>query len=163
MAVNCFRLPGFAVFTNLFDFSDFPDSRPKNLLPFAFYLSPILPILVVLTFALPIMPKYCLTLDLKDDIALIAEYERYHEDIWPEIRESITSAGITGLEIYRFDTRLFMIMEVDDTFSFERKAEMDAANPKVQEWEDLMWNYQQPLKKAMKGEKWVLMNKIFEL
>jgi len=33
----------------------------------------------------------------------------------------------------------------------------------VQEWEDLMWNYQQPLKKAMKGEKWVLMNKIFSL
>ena len=109
------------------------------------------------------MPKYCLTLDLKDDLALIAEYELYHESIWPEIRESITSAGITGMEIYRFDTRLFMIMEVDDTFSFERKGQMDADNPKVQEWEDLMWNYQQPLKKAMKGEKWVLMNKIFEL
>lgn len=109
------------------------------------------------------MPRYCLTLDLKDDIALIADYERYHESVWPEIRESIVSAGITAMEIYRFDTRLFMIMEVDDTFSFERKAEMDAANPKVQEWEDLMWNYQQPLKKAMKGEKWVLMNKIFEL
>jgi len=109
------------------------------------------------------MPKYCLTLDLKDDLALIAEYERYHEAIWPEIRESVASAGITGMEIYRFDTRLVMIMEVDDTFSFEHKAQMDAANPKVQEWEDLMWNYQQPLKKAMKGEKWVLMNKIFEL
>jgi len=109
------------------------------------------------------MPRYCLTLDLKDDLTLIAEYERYHEAIWPEIRESITGSGITGMEIYRFDTRLFMIMEVDDTFSFERKGQMDAGNAKVQEWEDLMWNYQQPLKKAMKGEKWVLMNKIFEL
>jgi L-rhamnose mutarotase len=109
------------------------------------------------------MPKYCLTLDLKDDLALIAEYERYHEAIWPEIRASIVDSGITGMEIFRFETRLFMIMEVDDSFSFERKGEMDATNPKVQEWETLMWNYQQPVKGAMKGEKWVLMKKIFEL
>jgi L-rhamnose mutarotase len=109
------------------------------------------------------MPKYCLTLDLKNDTALIAEYERYHQQIWPEIRESILNSGIVGMEIYRYDTRLFMIMEVNDSFSFERKGEMDAGNAKVQEWENLMWNYQEPLKNAAKGEKWVLMNKIFEL
>jgi L-rhamnose mutarotase len=109
------------------------------------------------------MHKYYLTLDLKDDPSLIAEYERYHTNIWPEIRESITGSGITNMEIYRYNTRLFMIMETDDSFSFEKKAGMDAANPKVQEWENLMWKYQQPLKKALKGEKWVLMNKIFAL
>jgi len=109
------------------------------------------------------MPKYCLTLDLKDDPTLIADYERYHEAIWPEIHASIVDSGITGMEIYRFDTRLFMIMETDDSFSFERKGEMDASNPKVQEWEELMWNYQQPVKGAIKGEKWVLMKKIFSL
>lgn len=109
------------------------------------------------------MHKYCLTLDLKDDIALIAEYEKYHTAVWPEIIESIKGSGITNMEIYRYDTRLFMIMETDDTFSFEEKAKADAANDKVQEWESLMWNYQEPLKKAMKGEKWVLMNKIFQL
>lgn len=111
----------------------------------------------------PIMPKYCLTLDLKDDPALIAEYELHHRSVWPEIKASILDSGITSMEIYRFDTRLFMIMEVDDTFSFERKAEMDDGNEKVQQWETLMWNYQQPVKGALKGEKWVLMEKIFEL
>jgi L-rhamnose mutarotase len=109
------------------------------------------------------MNKYCLTLDLKEDPALIAEYEKYHLAVWPEILDSITGSGIINMEIYRYDTRLFMIMETDDSFSFERKSAMDAANPKVQEWETLMWNYQQPLKKALKGEKWVLMNKIFQL
>ncbi|MDB4922554.1 L-rhamnose mutarotase [Mucilaginibacter sp.] len=109
------------------------------------------------------MPKYCLTLDLKNDPALIAEYEKYHQQIWPEIRESILNSGIVGMEIYRYDTRLFMIMEVNESFSFERKGEMDAGNAKVQEWENLMWKYQQPLKNTAKGEKWVLMNKIFEL
>jgi len=109
------------------------------------------------------MHKYCLTLDLKDDPALIAEYEKYHTAVWPEILKSITDSGITNMEIYRHDNRLFMIMETDENFSFNEKAAADAANPKVQEWETLMWNYQQPLKTALKGEKWILMNKIFQL
>jgi L-rhamnose mutarotase len=109
------------------------------------------------------MKRYCLTLDLKDDAQLIAEYEAYHKDIWPEIRKSILDSGITNMEIYRFDDRLMMIMETDDTFSFERKTAMDTGNPKVQEWETLMWKFQQPLKNAKPGEKWVLMDKIFEL
>lgn len=109
------------------------------------------------------MNKYCLTLDLKDDPELIAEYERHHITIWPEIHRSIVASGILNMEIYRHDTRLFMIMETDETFNFEKKSAMDAANPKVQEWEDLMWKYQQPLKNAAKGEKWIIMNKIFQL
>lgn len=109
------------------------------------------------------MKRYCFALDLKDDEKLIAEYEKYHEVIWPEIRESITSAGIEQLEIYRVENRLFMIMETNNDFSFEKKNEMDAANEKVQEWENLMWKYQQALPTAAKGEKWILMKKIFEL
>ena len=109
------------------------------------------------------MARYSLTLDLKDDPALIAEYERYHTAIWPEIHDSITSSGITNMEIYLHDNRLFMIMETDETFTFERKAAMDGANPKVQEWEELMWKYQQQLNGVAEGVKWVLMSKIFQL
>ncbi len=107
--------------------------------------------------------RYCLALDLRDEPQLIAEYETYHRAVWPEILESITSSGITTLEIYRAGNRMFMIMEVDNTFSFERKGAMDAANPKVQEWEELMWKYQQAIPVAKPGEKWVLMDKIFTL
>jgi len=109
------------------------------------------------------MKRYCLTLDLKDDAELIAEYEAYHRDVWPEIKKSILDSGITNMEIYRFDNHLFMIMETNDSFTFERKAAMDTANQKVQEWETLMWKFQQPLKNAKPGEKWVLMERIFEL
>ena len=56
-----------------------------------------------------------------------------------------------------------MIMEVDGTFSFERKAAMDAANPHVQDWENLMWKFQQSMPFAKNGEKWMLMNQIFGL
>jgi len=109
------------------------------------------------------MKRYALALDLKDDAQLIAEYEDYHKSIWPEIAQSIKDAGITNMEIYRISNRLFMIMEVNDTFSFEAKAKADAANPKVQEWETLMWKYQQALPVAKPGEKWLLMDKIFDL
>lgn len=56
-----------------------------------------------------------------------------------------------------------MIMKVHDSFSFKKKEEMDTNNPIVQEWETLMWNYQQALPCAKHGEKWLLMDKIFEL
>ncbi len=109
------------------------------------------------------MPRYCLALDLKDDPALIAEYERYHRAVWPEILDSIKAAGIADMEIYRTGNRLFMVMEVEEGFSFEAKAGADAANPRVQEWEALMWRYQQALPWAQPGEKWVLMERIFKL
>jgi len=109
------------------------------------------------------MKRYCLALDLVDDSKLIAEYEAFHKKIWPEIQAGIKDCGIEAMEIYRTGNRLFMIMEVNDTFSFEAKGKADASNPKVQEWETLMWNYQQALPHASPGEKWLLMDKIFEL
>jgi len=107
--------------------------------------------------------RYCLTLDLKDDPKLIAEYRRYHEKIWPEITRSIQDSGIEDMEIYLQGTRMFMVMEVSEHFSFERKAEADRKNPKVQEWEKLMWKFQQSLPQAKPGEKWLLMERIFKL
>ena len=111
------------------------------------------------------MKRYCLALDLVDDLKLIEEYEHWHkaENGWPEIKKSITDAGITDMQIYRTGNRLFMIMETTDDYSGEKKAAMDAANPKVQEWEQLMWKFQQPLPWAKEGEKWILMDKIFQL
>jgi L-rhamnose mutarotase len=107
--------------------------------------------------------RYCLTLDLKDDARLVVEYKRYHQKIWPEITESLKSAGIQDMEIYLLGTRLFMVMEVDGSFSFEKKAKLDASNPKVQEWENLMWKFQQALAGAAPGQKWMLMERIFKL
>ena len=109
------------------------------------------------------MQKHCLTLDLKNDPDLIAEYIRFHENVWPEIQKSIQDSGIKNLEIYNIGDRLFMIIEADDAFSFEKKSKLDAENPKVQEWEKLMWTFQKALPQAKPGEKWILMNKIFEL
>ena len=109
------------------------------------------------------MKRYCLALDLVNDEKLIQEYKWYHQSVWPEIKESISSSGIENLEIYLLGNRLFMIMEVNDSFSFDEKAKADLANPKVQEWETLMWKFQQALPGAKPGEKWILMDQIFKL
>lgn len=110
------------------------------------------------------MQRFCLSLDLKDDPALIAEYERWHAkgSGWAEVRANDLKAGILDLQIYRTGNRMFMILETDDEFTFEKKAALDSLSPHVQEWERLMWTFQQPLPWAKEGEKWVLMDQIFQ-
>ena len=107
--------------------------------------------------------RYCLTLDLKDDPQLIAEYRRHHESVWPEVTDCMRDVGITGLELYLLGTRLVMILEVKESFSFENKDRIERDNARVQEWERLMWNFQQPLPAAKPGEKWILMDRIYKL
>jgi L-rhamnose mutarotase len=105
--------------------------------------------------------RYCLALDLKNDPGLIEEYEKHHQAVWPEILESFKESGIQSMEIFRWENRLFMIMETDASFSFEKKKVIDTNSPIVQQWESLMSKYQQALPGAKPGEKWQLMKKIF--
>ena len=109
------------------------------------------------------MRRHCLTLDLRDDPRLIAEYKRYHERVWPEIKKSIRDSRIVEMEIYLLGTRMFMILEVNQSFSFEAKSKADQLNPKVQEWERLMGTFQKSLPQARPGEKWLLMDRVFKL
>lgn len=111
------------------------------------------------------LKKICYACDLVDNPELIEQYISYHsrENTWPEITKSIKDSGIVDMEIYIISNRLFMIMEVDETFTPERKQKMDKENPKVQEWENLMWKFQQALPQAKDGEKWLQMSQIFKL
>lgn len=107
--------------------------------------------------------RYCFALDLKDDPQVIEKYIEHHRSVSPDIIKSITDASIEVMDIFQTGNRLFMIMEVGEGFSFERKAKMDSENPKVQEWEALMETLQQAVPWAKPGEKWVLMKQIFQL
>ena len=109
------------------------------------------------------MPRYCLTLGLQDDATKIAEYKRYHEKIWPAVRDSLFAAGVKDMEIYLAGTQLFMIMDVSDDFSFEKKAALDRANPKVMEWEELMGNFQAVPEGAEAVRRWTVLERVFDL
>ena len=108
--------------------------------------------------------RYCLTLDLKNDPQLIEKYKWHHapENQWPQINENIKKAGVTDMEIYLFGTRMFMIMEVNETFTFEKMDEINQ-HPKSIEWEELMWDFQAPVPGSKPGEKWVLMEQVYKL
>ncbi len=108
--------------------------------------------------------RYALALDLVDDVQRIADYEKAHAAIWPEVRMHLHNQGVVGMEIYRLGTRLFMVMEVEPTvYSAERMAQAALSNPAIVRWEALMWTYQTPTPWTPAGEKWVVMDKIFDL
>ena len=108
--------------------------------------------------------RHCLLLDLKDDPALIEQYEAHHRKIWPEVAEHLRRQGVTGMEIYRLGTRLCMLMETDDErFDADRMAQAQTEDPRLSAWETLMWNFQAPTPWTPPGRKWVAATRIFDL
>ncbi|MCH5346195.1 MAG: L-rhamnose mutarotase [Muribaculaceae bacterium] len=111
------------------------------------------------------MKRYCLTLDLVNDPDLIAQYRHLHspEGIWPEIPEGIKAVGITGMDIYLLDTRLFMILEMPDDVDRDEAMARLATLPRQQEWEETVGRCQQCDPDATSAGKWQLMQQIFTL
>ena len=109
--------------------------------------------------------RYCQTLDLKDDPALIADYVERHSEAkhWQEIREGIRSVGILEMEIYLIGTRLFMIVETAEDFDWDTAFAHLATLPRQAEWEDYMAIFQVNMSGASSAEKWQLMDRIFRI
>lgn len=108
--------------------------------------------------------RHCYALDLKDDPVLIARYVDFHRNVWPEVLRHIRDHGIVNMEIYRLETRLFMIMETDDlVFDHDRMENAARSNSVVQRWEHLMWQFQAPTPWTPPGKKWMTMSRIFDL
>jgi len=108
--------------------------------------------------------RHCLALDLKDDPTLIAQYEAHHRSIWPEVRAHLQVHGVTAMDIYRLGTRMVMVMETDDArYDAEAMALATRDDPKIREWEALMWTFQAPTPWTPQGEKWMAMAPIFSL
>jgi L-rhamnose mutarotase len=111
------------------------------------------------------LKTYCLTLDLHDDPGPIEEYKRHHRsgNMWPKVVENILSQGIFREEIYLAGARMVMVLRTTDEFSISAMVDSNQADPEILKWEELMWKYQKPVPGAKPGEKWVLMDKIFEI
>jgi L-rhamnose mutarotase len=109
--------------------------------------------------------RHILILDLRDDPGLIARYEAHHAAgaVPTPIVRSIRDAGIDAMEIYRSGNRLVMVMETNEAFDAEAKAEADRTDPNVIAWERAMDAFQQALPWAAPGQKWVPAARIFDL
>lgn len=109
--------------------------------------------------------RYCRTMELKPDDALIREYVHRHSESesWPEILQGIRSVGILEMEIYLLGNRLFMIVETPVDFDWDSAMARLATLPRQQEWEDFMAIFQQCREGDTADEKWKMMDRIFFL
>jgi len=107
--------------------------------------------------------RYCQTLDLKDDPALIAEYVKRHSNPWPEIPAGIREVGILEMEIFLLGTKLFMIVETPLDFDWNTAMAKLATLPRQAEWEEYMSIFQMASPEASSAEKWQMMDEIFRL
>ena len=109
------------------------------------------------------MSRYVLTVDLKDDPAVVAAYKEYHRRVWPEVLASLRNAGIREMEIFLLERRLVMIVETDGRDIHQCFALHHDSHPRVIEWERLMTSMQLPPAGAAPGEGWTAMTRVFEL
>jgi len=110
------------------------------------------------------MKQYAMTLNLKDDAALIEKYKAHHRAVWPEVLQSLKAVGILEMKIYLLGRRMFMVMDTVDEFDpdvdFARYLTLDARCP---EWEELMGEFQEKVAEAQPEEKWARMECVFDL
>jgi L-rhamnose mutarotase len=106
--------------------------------------------------------RHCLALDLRDDPAVIAQYDAYHEAVWPEVLEALKASGIIDMTIWRRETRLVMLIETRPDFSFDKLVAGPDAHPRVTEWNALMASFQQALPNAATTE-WQPMKLAFNM
>ncbi|MDX9811343.1 MAG: L-rhamnose mutarotase [Bacteroidales bacterium] len=109
--------------------------------------------------------RYCKTLKLKNDPALIKEYKRVHSigNTWPEISQGMKETGIIDMEIYLYGNQLFMIMDTVPDFDHEKAMRELAGKPRQAEWEAFVSRFQISGENATADEKWQLMERIYEL
>ena len=90
----------------------------------------------------------------------LEEYKKYHAEVWPEILEMIRKCNIRNYSIYHKDGYMFAYFEYVGTDFAADMAKM-AADPKTQEWWDIMMPMQEPLETRADGEWWAEMEEVF--
>ena len=90
------------------------------------------------------------------------EYKEYHAEVWPEVLDMIKKCNIKNYSIYHKDGYLFGYFEYTGT-DFNADMEKMAADPKTQEWWDIMMPMQDPLETRAEGEWWAEMEELFHV
>ena len=92
----------------------------------------------------------------------IAEYERIHAAVWPEVLATIHACNIRNYSIFRFGTQLFAYYEYIGTDLTADMAKM-AADPKTQEWWEITDPMQQPVEGREEGGWWADLKEVFHV
>ena len=104
-----------------------------------------------------------LTADLVKDSLLQKEYLNYHANQfkdWPEVAQGFCNAEFQELQLFMNAGQLMLIISIPKGADFESlNKKTTANNPRVDEWNTLMKNYQRGLQGTQPGETWVFLEK----
>src|SRR5580692_8004882 len=104
------------------------------------------------------MRRYAFKLRIKSDA--IAEYDREHKQVWPELLSKLKEVGISDYSIFRRDQDLFLCLRVDD---FERAWDELDRDPVNQKWQAKMSRLFEPVPDKLPGERFAMMQEVFHL
>lgn len=109
--------------------------------------------------------RYCKILTLRNDPDLIRQYKEVHavNKAWPEITRGMKDVGILDMEIYIHGNILFMIMDTKPDFDHDKAMKALASGPRQKEWEEYVSRFQNTSSDASAGDKWTLMERIYEM
>ncbi|MEK6648502.1 MAG: L-rhamnose mutarotase [Actinomycetota bacterium] len=82
----------------------------------------------------------------------IAEYERIHREVWPEVLATLKRVNVQNYSIFRYGLLLFSYMEYTGN-NYEADMALVESDPTTQEW----WKITAPLQKQVPeviGDEW---------
>lgn len=109
--------------------------------------------------------RYCQILEITDSPTLISRYRECHskEHHWKVIRDGIRSVGILEMELYIYENRVFMIVDTEADFEWDKAMAKLATLPRQAEWEAFVAELQGCDPNASSDQKWQLMDRMFYL
>lgn len=103
-----------------------------------------------------------LTADLVEDTVKQKEYLEYHRtqfQQWPEVSQGFCNASFQRLLVYKNERQLMLIISIPRDSTLEAlNPKTSLNNPRVDDWNKIMGQYQQGIPGTAPGETWVFLN-----
>ena len=104
------------------------------------------------------MPRYAFKLRIK--LEAIEEYDREHQQVWPELLAKLKAVGISDYSVFRRGQDLVLCMKVADFDKAWDELERDPVNIR---WQELMGRLFEPVPDQQPGERFAMMKEVFYL
>jgi hypothetical protein len=105
-----------------------------------------------------------LTANLVADKKLQQEYLHYHAtqfEKWPDIAKGFCNASFQQLLIFKNGKQLMLVISIPKGKTLDELNPMTVENnPKMVEWNKIMWKYQEGIEGTKKDETWVFLNRV---
>lgn len=105
-----------------------------------------------------------LTANLVPDTTKQREYLQYHATQfkqWPEVSKGFCNAGFQQLLIYKNGRQLLLIISIPKGVDFQKiNSKTTENNPRVNDWNQMMAQYQEGVNGTRPGETWVFFEQV---